>query len=86
MQYLVLRHADDYPELIYYSDNIRQLGALEAVGLLPESDVARLQQIYRAYRLRSHRLALDELDAIVGAEEFGTERVFVSEIWRRTMQ
>ena len=86
VQYLVLRHADDYPELVYYSDNIRQLGALEAVGLLPASDVARLQQIYRAYRLRSHRLALDELDAIVGAEEFGAERVFVSEVWRRTMQ
>ncbi len=86
VQYLVLRHADDYPALVYYSDNIRQLGALEAVGLLAASDVARLQQIYRAYRLRSHRLTLDELDAVVGVDEFGAERVFVSEIWRRSMQ
>ena len=86
VQYLVLRHANDYPALVYYSDNIRQLGALEAVGLLAASDVARLQQIYRAYRLRSHRLALDELNAVVGGDEFGAERIFVSEIWRRSMQ
>jgi len=85
VQYLVLRNADQAPALVFYSDNIRQLGALDATGLLPADDVARLQEIYRNYRLRSHRLALDDLPAIVDAAEFGPERALVTAIWQREM-
>ena len=86
MQYLVLKNADREPALVFYSDNIRQLGVLEASGLLPAGDVAMLQEIYRIYRLRSHRLALDGLVAVVDAGEFESERSFVQRIWHREMR
>ena len=59
--------------------------ALEAAALLPAADVARLQEIYRDYRLRSHRLVLDDLPAVVAAATFEDEREFVRAIWRREM-
>ena len=85
VQYLVLKNAARQQALVFYSDNIRQLGALEATSLLPAEDVRRLQEIYRAYRLRSHRLTLDDMPAVVDAADFGEERRFVRETWQRVM-
>ena len=85
MQYLVLQNAARQPALIFYSDNIRQLGALEAAGVLPVDDVVRLQEIYRNLRLRNHRLALNGEPSLVPAGEFQEERAFVSAIWDREM-
>ena len=86
VQYLVLRNAKLHPAVIHYSDNIRQLGTLAAAACLPEKDVVRLQEIYKAYRLRLHRLALNEQPPVVPDTEFITERKFVSNIRARTMQ
>jgi len=83
VQYLVLKHAKEQPALIHYSDNIRQLGTLEAVGCLPPDDVLRLQDTYRLFRLASHRLALDDRPSLVPDTEFADERQFVVSIWRR---
>ncbi|MDH5310666.1 MAG: bifunctional [glutamate--ammonia ligase]-adenylyl-L-tyrosine phosphorylase/[glutamate--ammonia-ligase] adenylyltransferase, partial [Gammaproteobacteria bacterium] len=60
VQYLVLAHAARHPAVIHYTDNIRQLGTLAAARCLPEPDSLRLQEIYKAYRSRLHRLALDD--------------------------
>ena len=46
----------------------------------------RLQEIYKAYRLRLHRLALDELPKLAPKTEFTAEKKFVSRIWVRTMR
>ncbi len=86
VQYLVLRNAKLHPAVIHYSDNIRQLGTLAAAACLPEKDVVRLQEIYKVYRLRLHRLALNEQPPVVPDTEFITERKFVSNIRARTMQ
>ena len=83
VQYLVLSAADGHPALIHYPDNIRQLGTLAAAGLLAEEDSRRLQDIYKAYRSLTHRLALDERPAIVEATEFEDERAFVTTLWER---
>ena len=85
VQYLVLRHAGAEPALVHYSDNIRQLGALEATGILTALDVATLQDIYRGFRLRTHRLVLDGQPAVVAASEFHDERKQVVAIWKREM-
>ncbi len=85
VQYLVLRNAQREPTLIHYSDNIRQLGTLAAVGILDAADVAVLQDNYRAYRLRTHRLALDGKKPLVPIGEFVEERVFVASLWHREM-
>jgi glutamate-ammonia-ligase adenylyltransferase len=85
VQYLVLKNAAEHPAVIHYPDNIRQLGTLGAAGCLPESDVVRLQEIYKAYRLCLHRLALDEKPPLVSNDEFPEEREFVARIWQREL-
>jgi glutamate-ammonia-ligase adenylyltransferase len=86
VQYLVLRNAGSHPAVIHYSDNIRQLGTLAAAAILAEEEVLRLQEIYKAYRLTGHRLALDERPPLVPDLQFAAERAFVSDLWDRTMQ
>ena len=85
VQYLVLKNASAQPAVIHYPDNIRQLGTLAAAGCLAESDVVRLQEIYKAYRLRLHRLALDEQPPLVASDAFSEEREFVVQIWEREL-
>jgi len=81
VQYLVLEHAGRHPEVIHFSDNIRQLDALVSSGCLETALGDRLQDHYRTYRLRLHHLALDEQDPLVGADEFGEQRQFVTATW-----
>jgi glutamate-ammonia-ligase adenylyltransferase len=85
VQFLVLRNADRHPASIHYPDNIRQLGTLGAVGCLAIDDVVRLQEAYKAYRLRLHRLVLDDAPPLVSSDEFVAERRFVDAIWQREM-
>jgi glutamate-ammonia-ligase adenylyltransferase len=85
VQYLVLKNSREHPAVIHYPDNIRQLGTLGAAGCLPESDVVRLQEIYKAYRLCLHRLALDEKPPLVSSDEFADEREFVVGVWQREL-
>jgi glutamate-ammonia-ligase adenylyltransferase len=84
VQYLVLANAGEHPAVIHYPDNIRQLGTLAASGCLDEAEANRLQDIYRAYRQRLHRLSLDGRPPLAEAEEFGAERTFVDALWERT--
>ncbi len=81
VQYLVLDHAAEHPDVIVYSDNIRQLDALVAAGCMEESCGGRLQDCYRAYRLRQHHLVLDDLQPLAEAGEFRQERDFVARTW-----
>ena len=81
VQYLVLANASDHPAVIHYPDNVRQLATLAAAGCLTERRVRALQDIYRGYRLRLHRLSLDEQRSLVAATEFAKEREAVMEIW-----
>ena len=85
VQYLVLKHAEQHASLVSWSDNIRQLDALRDCGLLPAEVVERLQECYKALRLRSHRLALDGRPALVDSGEFVAERDFVTATWRERM-
>jgi len=82
VQYLVLREASADPDVIFYSDNIRQLDALVAGEILDKPTGARLQDIYRAYRLQLHRLVLDGQKALCDNESFRPERDFVTEVWK----
>jgi glutamate-ammonia-ligase adenylyltransferase len=85
VQYLVLSNAASEPSVYFYSDNIRQLDALAAAGLI-EPDVAeRLQNIYKGYRLRLHHLVLDNRGALVRQDEFAEERQYVEDLWKQVL-
>jgi glutamate-ammonia-ligase adenylyltransferase len=85
VQYCALAWAADHPELVRYSDNIRQLEALAGCGLLSEGSAELLADAYRAYRARAHRLALQEQKPIVAASELADYRAGVQATWRELM-
>ena len=82
VQYLVLANAGKHRSVIHYTDNIRQLSTLAACHCIDEETALRLQDIYRAYRLRLHHLTLAEEKLLVPDEEFVAERKDVRETWR----
>ena len=81
VQYLVLDQAQKKPDVIFYSDNIRQLDALTAAGCLEQAVGDALQDAYRDYRLRQHHLVLDDQPPLVPAAEFAEQRAFVAKTW-----
>jgi glutamate-ammonia-ligase adenylyltransferase len=81
VQYLVLDKAKEHPDVIFYSDNIRQLDALTAEGCLGQSTGDALQDAYRDYRLRQHHLVLDDQPPLVDIDEFADQRAFVAKTW-----
>ncbi|MET0984311.1 MAG: bifunctional [glutamate--ammonia ligase]-adenylyl-L-tyrosine phosphorylase/[glutamate--ammonia-ligase] adenylyltransferase [Steroidobacteraceae bacterium] len=85
-QYWVLYWADRHPELVTFSDNIRQLESLASGALLPQELVDFLTATYRKYRERLHHAALAGNGGTVPATEFVEERARLSEIWRGTME
>jgi glutamate-ammonia-ligase adenylyltransferase len=85
VQFWMLRWADRYPEIVTFSDNIRQLESLASGDLVAQSTVDFLVDTYRKYRHRLHRLSLDGAKNIVGAAEFVDERRGVVELWEREL-
>jgi [glutamine synthetase] adenylyltransferase / [glutamine synthetase]-adenylyl-L-tyrosine phosphorylase len=81
VDYWVLAHSAEYPELIEFPDNIRQLEALERVGLVGAERCRALKEAYLALRQRVHELALDEAGRVVPAGELAAVRRFVSNLW-----
>lgn len=81
VQYLILAHAHEHPELVQWSDNIRQLDSLRQAGILSSEQAETLADIYRSLRNRTHALALQEQASTVAAHEFSHERDYVRHIW-----
>jgi glutamate-ammonia-ligase adenylyltransferase len=85
-QYWALLWAESRPELVTYSDNIRQLESLASICLVPQETVDVLTNAYRTYRQRLHHLSLEGGKNIARAEEFATTRAAVSGVWREVME
>ncbi len=85
VQYLVLRWAHTYPDLVDYSDNLRQLEGLKRHGILRPVDADELFEAYRAYRARGHRQALTDEPSYVGTDCFIESRQRVKAMWQQIM-
>jgi glutamate-ammonia-ligase adenylyltransferase len=83
VQFLVLSGLTRHPDLVTYSDIIRQLESLESEDLISPSDAVTLRDAWLSYRTRVHHLDLDRRHEEVDASEFEHERSMVSDIWRR---
>ncbi|MGI9200709.1 MAG: bifunctional [glutamate--ammonia ligase]-adenylyl-L-tyrosine phosphorylase/[glutamate--ammonia-ligase] adenylyltransferase [Woeseiaceae bacterium] len=81
VQYLVLAHAAQYPSVIEFTDNIRQLDALAENNILTTEKARCLQDAYRDYRHCAHHLLLDGKSTRIQQEEFGEHREIVSATW-----
>jgi [glutamine synthetase] adenylyltransferase / [glutamine synthetase]-adenylyl-L-tyrosine phosphorylase len=85
VQFWMLTWADRYPEIVIFSDNIRQLESLASGNLVPQARVDFLVDTYRRYRERLHRLSLAGEGNVVPEAEFVAERRGVVEIWAEVM-
>jgi [glutamine synthetase] adenylyltransferase / [glutamine synthetase]-adenylyl-L-tyrosine phosphorylase len=86
VQFWMLQWADRYPEIVTFSDNIRQLESLASGNLVPQARVDFLVDTYRQYRQRLHRLSLDGARNVVDAREFVEQRRGVIGIWEEVMR
>jgi glutamate-ammonia-ligase adenylyltransferase len=83
VQYWILSSAHAHPELLTYSDNIRQLEGLAAAGRIDESTALWLKEAYIGYRTVLHHLSLEaEGERVVSAAPYQATRDRVAEIWR----
>jgi glutamate-ammonia-ligase adenylyltransferase len=83
VDYWVLSHSGDWPELVTYPDNVRQLEALERVGVITGKLASDLTEIYLSFRRRLHALALANASRVVDESEFVAERALVAQAWKR---
>jgi glutamate-ammonia-ligase adenylyltransferase len=81
-QYLVLRDAHRDAAVIEWSDNWRQLEALEQVGSIDSASKSNLIECYRTYRGWVHARSLQDDDARVPQAQFQAERQQVTRIWQ----
>jgi glutamate-ammonia-ligase adenylyltransferase len=85
VQYWVLAHAHQHPELLAWPDNIRQLESLAAAGIVALETADWLAQTYREFRGVLHRLSLEgEGERVVEAAPFEHLRQRVRQIWQDT--
>ncbi len=85
VQYLALKFANLYPSVIFYPDNVRQLGTLSATGCLHDAMASQLQTVYQIFRARLHRLAMNSEPPLVSNIEFADERAFVRGLWEQAL-
>ena len=82
MQYLVLAHATEHPELIDNAGNIALLERAEVLGLLPAGVGHEASSAYREMRRVQHRARLNEEPTTVYMPELQAERDAVLALWQ----
>lgn len=86
VQFGVLADANKFPNLTQFSDNIRLLADLAETGYITPDQAENLAEIYRQYRSRGHRLALQQEKTVVSAEEFTEQRHYVQQLWQALLE
>ena len=82
VQYLLLAHGAEEPVLCRMSDNIRQLAALEATGILTSSQAMTLRDSYRKLRLEVHHRQLNDTGNHAPLRDWQPLRDQVIAIWQ----
>ncbi len=85
VQYWILASAGEHPALLAYSDNVRQLEGLAAVGVIDTDTAEWLKAAYVDYRMILHRLALEGVqERLVDAAAHAAQRARILAIWNDT--
>ena len=85
VQYLVLRWASQYPDLLAWTDNIRLLESLDRHRLLGADQVGLMTDTYKRLRAAYHRNILGGRSGIVADDELVAQRASVAELWQSLM-
>ncbi|MFZ5571531.1 MAG: bifunctional [glutamate--ammonia ligase]-adenylyl-L-tyrosine phosphorylase/[glutamate--ammonia-ligase] adenylyltransferase [Thermodesulfobacteriota bacterium] len=86
VQYLVLLHAHQHPELVRWTDNVRQLETLSETGIIDPATALFLKQAYLHFRGAVHRLNLQETPAVAPEEAFRDNSLRVGGLWREYIE
>ncbi|MEH6346103.1 MAG: bifunctional [glutamate--ammonia ligase]-adenylyl-L-tyrosine phosphorylase/[glutamate--ammonia-ligase] adenylyltransferase [Bermanella sp.] len=91
VQYLVLAHSAQHPSLLQWTDNVRLLSTLGALGKLQATQSEALTQAYIAYRSLAHRRALQNQKLLLTPSEFdqaelNTHIDTVKALWQEIME
>ncbi len=65
VQYLILKNAHDFPDIVVWTDNIRLVESLSVEGILSGEESQVLQETYVGIRQVIHRLTLQEKALVV---------------------
>ena len=80
-QYWCLQHATKHPEIIQYSDNLRQLDALSTANIISKTTAATLTEAYLTLRHHKHHEALKR-GKVDKAPYYATLEQQVQQIWQ----
>lgn len=86
VQYGVLKWAHHHPELVRYTDNIRQLEGLAHAGCIAPEEARILIDTYRTLRRTLHRLTLQGMPGHVTVTMFAAQRAPVQQLWNAWME
>jgi glutamate-ammonia-ligase adenylyltransferase len=81
VQYLILKHAHDCPDLTVWTDNMRLLESLNAEEIITDCEGERLQNAYLSMRKPIHSLSLQEKSPVVPASSFSETGKQVTQIY-----
>jgi len=82
VQYLILRNAGRHPELVQWTDVVRQLNSLALAGVIGDRRAHMLKQAYLVFRYLVHRLSLEQKPARIEKDRLAEHRRRVARIWR----
>ena len=81
VQYLILKHAHDCPDLTVWTDNMRLLESLNAEEIITDCESERLQNAYLSMRKSIHSLSLQEKSPVVPVSLFSETGKQVTQIY-----
>lgn len=82
IQYLVLGHAHDHPELCSNLGNIALLRIAAGIGLIPQELAEQVRGAYREYRRLQHGLRLNNRKSVVARDGVEAQIDAVRRLWR----
>jgi glutamate-ammonia-ligase adenylyltransferase len=82
VQYLILAHACEHPELTGNLGNIALLRIAAAAGLIPADLAEQARDAYREYRRMQHQRRLNDLDSRVDAAPHAQRIAAVRALWK----
>lgn len=83
VQYIVLLTAHRFPQLLKWTDNVRQIQALAEAKIIGDDMAHQLRMAYLTYRSMAHRLSLQEKPPMVPADQMAGIRRIVTRFWDR---
>lgn len=83
VQFLLLNHTNQHPNLIQFSDNLRQIEALMDTKILKSKVGKKLIDCYFSLRSHIHSEVLQNKPSIIENEKVSEQREFVKKLWNQ---